>query len=428
MTENTDWASAIAILTAGLILGLMFIYFVARRRTAAPPSDLELRDLEARRDLLIDQLRAEVDPDERTRLERETAQVLRAIDERTAKVRPSASSAAASSPAGERVPVTPRNAMLIGFAWGVGSVLVLGGLAYFVSKAAKPREGAEQQAMQRPAQADPIVGQLEAIVAQSPDNLEARINLAQAYLERDNLMGVFEQTQYVLTKNPRDARALTYQALVRTAMGQQDEAIQMLQDATKIDPMLLDAWVGLAWVHAQSGKTKEAEAAMAEAIRRRPEEKQRLEQVLAEMKAQLAGGMAQTQQLPPDHPPVAPPPTAGAMPTAAAAPAGGGGAVRITLDLDPAAKSRTGTIYVIARPAGVSGGPPVAVKRVAATSLPVTFDFSSADSMMGQPLPASMRIEARLDADGDAATRSPSDPSASQDGVKAGSTLKLALK
>src|SRR5688500_4312768 len=242
-------------------------------------------------------------------------------------------------------------------------------------------------------------------------------------------MGVFEQTQYVLSKNPKDARALTFQALVRMAMGQQAEAVQMLEQVTKIDPMLLDAWVGLAWIHTQSGRTKEADAAMAEAIRRRPEEKQRLEQVLAEMKAQLAGGMAQTQQLPPDHPPVAPPPTAGAMPAAASAPAASdGGAVRITLDLDPAAKARTGTIYVIARPAGVSGGPPVAVKRVAATSLPVTFDFSSADSMMGQPLPASMRIEARLDADGDAATRNPSDPSASQDGVQTGSTLKLALK
>ncbi len=430
MNETTDWASAIAILTAGLILGLMFIYFVSRRRSAAPPADLELRDLEAKRDVLIEQLRAEVDPEERTRLERETARVLRAIDERTSRVRPSSAAAAAGVPAAERFPVTPRNAMLIGFAWGVGSVLVLGGLAYFVSKAAKPREGAEQQqTMQRPAQADPVVGQLEAIIAQSPDNLEARINLAQAYLERDNLMGVFEQTQYVLTKNPRDARALTYQALVRTAMGQQAESVQMLQEATKLDPMLLDAWVGLAWVHTQSGKTKEAEAAMAEAIRRRPEEKQRLEQVLAEMRAQLAGGMAQTQQLPPDHPPVAPPPTAAATPAAAPAPAASaGGAVRITLDLDPAAKSRTGTIYVIARPAGVSGGPPVAVKRVPATSLPVTFDFSSADSMMGQPLPASMRIEARLDADGDAATRSPTDPSASQDGVKTGSTLKLALK
>src|SRR5688500_4234556 len=243
-------------------------------------------------------------------------------------------------------------------------------------------------------------------------------------------MGVFEQTQYVLSKNPKDARALTFQALVRMAMGQQAEAVQMLEQVTKIDPMLLDAWVGLAWIHTQSGRTKEAEAAMAEAIRRRPEEKQRLEQVLAEMKAQLAGGMGRPQELPPDHPPIAPPPTtAAAVAPAPAAPAASDGkAVRITLDLDPSAKSRSGIIYVIARPAGVAGGPPVAVKRIAANSLPVTFDFSSADSMMGQPLPPRMRIEARLDADGDAATRNPSDPSASQDGVQTGSTLKLALK
>jgi tetratricopeptide (TPR) repeat protein len=429
MNETTDWASAIAILTAGLILGLMFIYFVSRRRSAAPPADLEMRDLEAKRDALVEQLRAEVDPEERTRLERETAQVLRAIDERTSPARPAAGSpAAAAAATKEHAPVSPRNAALIGFAWGVGSVLVLGGLAYFVTRDAKPREGAEQQqAMQRP-QADPVVAQLEQIVAQQPDNLEARINLSQAFLERDNLMGVFEQTQYVLSKNPNEPRALTFQALVRVAMGQQDEAVQMLERASELDPMLLDAWVGLAWVHTQSGKTKEAEAAMAEAIRRRPEEKQRLEQVLAEMKAQLAGGMAQAQQLPPDHPPVAPPPTGAVAAAPAASSQGDARAVRITLDLDPAAKSRSGVIYVIARPAGQTGGPPVAVKRVAAASLPVTFDFSAADSMMGQPLPPSMRIEARLDADGDAATRNPTDPSASQDGVKTGSTLKLALK
>ncbi|MGZ8867776.1 MAG: hypothetical protein ACXW2P_05485, partial [Thermoanaerobaculia bacterium] len=197
MNETTDWASALAILTAGLILGLMFIYYVSRRRSAAPPADLEMRDLEAKRDALIEQLRAEVDPEERTRLERETAQVLRAIDERTSHARPVAGSTAAAATK-ERAPVSPRNAALIGFAWGVGSVLVLGGLAYFVSKASKPREGAEQQqAMQQP-QSDPVVAQLEQIVAQQPDNLEARINLSQAFLERDNLMGVFEQTQYVL--------------------------------------------------------------------------------------------------------------------------------------------------------------------------------------------------------------------------------------
>ena len=35
-------------------------------------------------------------------------------------------------------------------------------------------------------------------------------------------MGVFDQTQAVLEKQPRHARALSYQALVRLAMGQAD--------------------------------------------------------------------------------------------------------------------------------------------------------------------------------------------------------------
>ncbi|HUP45200.1 MAG TPA: tetratricopeptide repeat protein [Thermoanaerobaculia bacterium] len=421
MNEATDWGSAIAIVSAGLIVGGMFIYFFLRRRAAAPPpADLELRDLEAKRDALVEQLRAEVAPDERTRLEVDAARVLRAIDEKN-QSRPRAAAAPAAV---QKTPVTPRRAAMVGFTWGVVSVLILGGLGYLVMKSLQPREDDGMQAMQAPP-TDPMVAQLEESVRLSPDDLGARISLAQVYLERDNLMGVFEQTQYVLSKNPHDSRALTYQALVRMAMGQQAEAVQMLQDATKTDPMLLDAWVSLAWVQVQSGNMNEAEAAMQKAIENRPDEKQRLEQVLAQMKAHKDVDMTAAAQpganLPPDHPPVAPPPSV-------AAPAADGKAVRITIELDPAARIRSGVIYVMARPAGMTAGPPVAVKRVDAASLPVTFDFSSADSMMGQPLPAKMRIEARLDSDGDAATRSPGDPSAVQDSVSLGSTLKLALK
>lgn len=419
MTENTDWASALAILAAGLVLGALFVYFFARRRAAAPPADLELKDLEARRDALVEQLRTEIAPDERARLERDAAQVLRAIDGKKARLQP------APAPQSAAAPVNPRKAAMIGFAWGVGSVLFLGGLWYFVTRTAKPREQDNAAAMQRAVPQDAMLAQLEESIRQNPDNLEARITLAQAYLERDNLMGVFEQTQYVLSKAPNHPRGLTYQALVRMAMGQGSEAQQMLLQATKTDPTLIDAWVALAWVHVQNGKTKEAEAAMQEAMRQRPDEKPRLEQVLAEMKQHRQTGAAPAQQgsqLPADHPPISPPPTA-----AAPAPAGGQ-AIRITLELDPAAQSKSGVIYVIARPEGVMAGPPVAVKRVSAAALPVTFDLSSADSMMGQPLPARVRIEARLDSDGDAATKDPSDPAGIQDAVALGSTLKISLK
>jgi len=49
--------------------------------------------------------------------------------------------------------------------------------------------------------------------------------------------------------------------------------------------------------------------------------------------------------------------------------------------------------------------------------------------MMGQPLPARARVEARIDSDGDPLTRVPTDPSARLDGVAAGSTrLRLVLQ
>ena len=419
----TDWVSASAILAAGIVLGVMFIYFVRRRPAAPVEADNELRDLEAKRDALVQQLRG-LDPtnaDERTRLEIETAQVLRRIDEQR-KVERRPSTAVVTEPYD---PI--RRATMIGFGWGAGSVLILAALAYLVMQSAKPREanapvtGGETTSTMRAAQAppDPAVQQLEAAVQKSPEDLNARVELAKAYLERDNLMGVFDQTQYVLVRSPEEPRALTYQALVRMAMGQGKDAVGMLQRATKSDPSLLDAWVALAWANTSQGKTKEAEAAIAEAERRHPDEKARLEQVYAAMKQQAAARQASGGELPVNHPPI------GAAEGPVEQP------IHVTLDLDDSAKSKMkpgAVLYVIARPEGVAAGPPAAVKRMTGVSFPVTFDLTAADSMMGQPLPPRVRLEARIDSDGNALTKDPNDPVVVQDGVALGSAVRLRLK
>ena len=83
---------------------------------------------------------------------------------------------------------------------------------------------------------------------------------------------------------------------------------------------------------------------------------------------------------------------------------------------------------MIARAAGQTAGPPLAVKRLAPT-LPATFSIGAADSMMGQALPAKLRLEARLDTDGDPLTRPPTDPTGMVDDVALGSTgVQLVLK
>lgn len=456
MNAPTDWVSAIVILAAGLILGLVLVVYFSRRKAAGRPVDdeagLELKDLEGKRDALIQQLR-ELDTDskltpaqaaaERDQLEHATADVLRRIDELALRVEPRAEATEAADQA------SGMNPALKGFLWGAGSFVMLFGLGWFVMKSASPRseggsvtggiESSQPAQPGQPAQPDPALMQMEAAVMRDPENLQLRNDLAQAYLERDNMMGVFEQAQFVLERSPKDARALTFQGLVRLAMGDADAALTALRDATKSDPKSLDSWVAMAWVYAQTDRMKDAEAAIAEAVKQVPSEKSRLEAVFNDMKNHLANVQAApavaqgSGELPPGHPPVegmgASPAPAQTAPVAAAArpPAPTDGkSIQVTLDLDPAARTRTGILYVMAR--NPQGGPPVAVKRMEVSRFPITFEFGSADSMMGQPLPDHFQFEARLDSDGDAATKPPTDPSVVQADVHPGSTLKLALK
>jgi cytochrome c-type biogenesis protein CcmH/NrfG len=433
LNGTVDWTSATVILVAGLVLGALCVMFFRRRKSAPSINvDLQHKDLAAKRDVLLQQLRdPDLAPTERTRLELETAQVLRALDAHV----PVTTATAPSAPAA-------MNSTVKGFIWGATSVAALVGLFYFVQQQSTPRQqggpvtGAmnstpqpQQAAQQAP---DPMVMQLEAAVQRDPNNLQLHNDLAQAYLERDNLMAVFEQTKIVLAKSPNDSRALTFQGLVRMSMGETDTATRMLQQATKADPRNLDGWVALAWVYVQSNRMKEAEATVAQAIQQAPNDRARLEQVFEQMKqhaAQAAANPAPAAgggELPPGHPsidsasaaaaPVAAAPAASAMP----------GAVHVTINLDPAAATRSGIVFVIVR--NPAGGPPIAVKRVLASAFPVTVDLSSADSMMGQQLPASFRLEARLDTDGDPLTHPPTDPKAAQEGVTPGASVSLALK
>ena len=439
----TDWLSATAMILSGGIVGFMFWYGMKSR--AAKP-DLERLDLEAKRDVLLQQLREMKETggsvDEQRRLERETADVLRKLDQH--KPAKSTGKRGAGTPVndGQPSPIVvnvaahARAASIRGFLWGVASVAVIGGIAWFVTKNATPKtEGTTggtpmtSAPQSSPQQADAVLQQIQAAVAKSPDDLEMRNQLAKAYLERENLMGVFEQTQYILKRNPDDAQALTYQALVRMSMGQRDGAVEMLQRAVKSDPQLTDAYVALAWADVQSGKITEAEGLIADASRRHPDQQARLEEVLAKMKEQAKN--PQPAVVPPNHPSLPNPgsePAAASAASPAAAPVSGP-SVHLTLTLAAAKPSPNAVLFIIARASGETAGPPAAVKRIGNPTFPLELDLSAADSMMGQPLPASVTIEARLDSDGDAMTKNASDPHASQTGVATnGTKVALVLK
>jgi tetratricopeptide (TPR) repeat protein len=432
--SGVDWTGPLIVLAVGLVLGTILVARLGARgraAVAASAPSVEHRDLEGKRRSLFVQLRELEDTAakrtpaqlarERYALELEAARAWRDLD-RLASARPAAAPGSSKARRAEAAAATvpsPR-AGIQGFLWGAGTAVAVGFLVLYVSRVIKPRDeggsvtGNLPTMGQGAAQADPEEQQLREALARNPDDHDTRVDLAQHYLGQQDLMSVYNETQYVLQRVPDHPRALAYQALVRLAMGQGEAAVTMLKKAQKVGPELLEPHLHLALVQARLGRMKEAEATMAEAQRRFPDQAPRLGQLLAQMREVPAQPAA-------DHPQVE-------APAAAPAPAKGvAGVIELAPGLAGSVSSGA-LVFVTARAAGESGGPPVAVKRLPA-AFPLRFELSAADSMMGQELPAKLRLEARVDSDGDPLTRAPSDPAVRLDGVALGTAnLKLVLK
>lgn len=467
-----DWLPSLLVLSVAVAVGVFLVWHFTRRgRPAAPVAPgppVEERDLLAKRDALLAQLRELLDTAskrdseqlarERYALELKTAGVLRDLDQppATAQAEPAA---ADEAPAAQAEPAPAGNPALRGFLWATGSMALVGGLFYLVSQQATARPEGASVTGNTPSMAsnagpmDPEEARAKAAVDKNPDDIEARLDLARVYLGRQDMMGVWNETQFVLARNPRHPQALSYQALVRLAMGQSDLALDMMKRALATAPDFLDGYVHIALVYVRTGKAKEAEAAIAEATRRFPDQKEMLQRVLAEMKAQTpaetgppASGEANPHATVPapgepnPHAAIAAPGAPASDDKAAAVPRGAapvappdpGPTISGSIDLDPALKSQVpagAVIYVMVRPVGVAAGPPLAVVRLGASSFPVSFEVSSQNSMTGGALPEAVLLEARLDDDGDAATRTPNDPKAKLEGVKMGTKgVNLVLK
>ena len=104
-----------------------------------------------------------------------------------------------------------------------------------------------------------------------------------------------------------------------------------------------------------------------------------------------------------------------------------------TLELEPSVAGKVNlpaVVFVIARAEGLlSHGHPLLAKRVDVKAFPANFTLSAEDSMMGQPPPNRVSLEARVDTDGDATTKEPGAPIGSIESIAIGTTnVKLVLK
>ncbi|HEU0107680.1 MAG TPA: tetratricopeptide repeat protein [Vicinamibacteria bacterium] len=430
---EVEWGPAVAFLAAGLVVGALILWRVLRRAPATPAAraedSLERRDLLARLDGLVNQLRELEDTgikrtaaqhrDERFLLELQAARTVLALD---ALAAPSAAQGKKREPAEAVAPA--RGSALTGFFWGVGSAAALGLLFFFVSQSSKPRAPGgsvtgntpmEGGAAPAPAAAEDSaeVAALEARVRQNPEDVGARLDLARLHLMREDMMAVYNETQAVLQRDPENPRALAYQSLVRLAMGQGDQAEEMLVRALRKDPDLLEGYLHLMFVYTRVGKPRQAEATMKRAAERFPDRAESLRRLLAQMQAPPADEQTSAAGAAGGANGPAPPPAS----------SGGGRSVSGVIDLDPAARAalRPGAIvFVMLRESGFGAGPPLAARRLPASAFPLAFEIGQADAMAGGQVPDDVLVEARLDSDGDPLTRPPSDPYGREDHVKIG--------
>ncbi len=94
-------------------------------------------------------------------------------------------------------------------------------------------------------------------------------------------------------------------------------------------------------------------------------------------------------------------------------PAAGAAPIEGQIEIAPnlvSARPPGGVLFVIARPEGTRGGPPLAVLRIDAPSFPVSFRIGPDNVMIpSMQFAGSISLTARLDADGNAMTRGASD-------------------
>jgi tetratricopeptide (TPR) repeat protein len=452
---NAGWDTFIpglVVLAVGLLAGFVLAGRLrkSQRRAAAATTasastssdarDLELEraDLEARRAEIYARLRDregdELSEADRRDLELQAARTLRRLEEIDARGGGQRQRAARAeqreAPAGA-APARGARAGVVGFAYGTLFAALVAALFYWAARDATPREPEQAAPMAAPdAAAGDIHSRLDELspeararvtsilarLDQQPDDLDARKALAETFVVEGLFFEAFEQSERILAQSPGDVDGLYFQGLIRLTMGQDDAAIELLDRALANEPAFVSARLvrGLAKLRVdQRDAAIEDWRAGLEAAGGKHEGLERL--------LQMAESGASAAEILGSPPPPRAEQASGDQATAGsvAATGGSGGDVyRVRLELAPGKTVAPGATLFVNLRIVAGAGPPSAVKRIDAPTFPLELTLGAGDAMpglQGRPLPESGVVSARLDGDGNASTRDPSEPSAQAD-------------
>lgn len=358
--------------------------------------------------------------DERAKLEIAAARVLRALDavgESAPEMPPGPASPSPASPS----PASPSpastgpgtsNPKLVGALWGAGVAMFVGGIAFLVSENATPRaEGASATGgpmAAAPEVDDAALDPLRAAVAANPTDIGARNRLGHALLAANGTMEAYRLSEEVLKIDPADPEARTHQGIVLLNMGDVGLAAKVMDRVLATSPDFTEALMWRGAVYQQGGDNAHAADVWTRAVALDPSLAGSLDPLIA--KAKIAPSTVSA----PTAPPTATASTAST--TSASTPAAPGAAspedITGSITGDAATLAPGATLFLSARREGVTSGPPVWAQKLAPTSFPLAFRIGPKDRMLDAETPAGLVLTARLDRDGNAATREDGAPQA----------------
>jgi cytochrome c-type biogenesis protein CcmH len=220
---------------------------------------------------------------------------------------------------------------------------------------------------------------------------DALLAQGRAAFEQRNLAQAIELFKKVLASDPNQPEAHAYMGLILAQAGHTDGALLAFDRALATQPDLAPALWGKGMVLSQTGgDPAEARRLLQKVSGMMPPgpEKEEVEKTIAQLgkdgKNKPSGAQAS--------------PAAGAQ-------------IQGTVDIDPKAKSKIdgqAVLFIIAKSTDGAGGPPLAVKRIANPKFPVAYSLNAQDVMMpGTPFSRKLFVSARLDQDGNPATKEP---------------------
>ena len=223
----------------------------------------------------------------------------------------------------------------------------------------------------------------------------AALRRGQEAFQRKDFKSAIDAFRAVLSQDPDHPLGNAYMGMILAQAGHTDAALNALDRALSRTPNLPLALWAKGMILFQEGRDPAGAR----------EHLQRLEQLLpaGEQRDSVRAIIARIGETPAEQP------KAPAGPT-----------IEGTVELPPGHAAKAGpraTLYIIARAAGAGGGPPLAVKRIAAPTFPVSFSLGPADVMMpGVAFEGPLDLSARLDRDGDPLTREPGEPAGAYGG------------